>query len=146
MVKKINNDAIIIKSLLKKGYTQYQISKMLNISKQKVHYWVRNEIKFIQTRKKKFRNFYVNKIINLAKNKTTSQMSSKKIAAILNSVFTKRKEFDKNGKQLSIHFNTICNYLRELYGKPRKIRKAFYLYKEQMMKRVDFCRMILPEI
>lgn len=73
-------------------------------------------------------------------------MSSKKIAAILNSVFTKRKEFDKNGKQLSIHFNTICNYLRELYGKPRKIRKAFYLYKEQMMKRVDFCRMILPEI
>ena len=70
-------------------------------------------------------------------------MSSKKIASILNSVFAKRKELDKNGKQLSIHFNTVCNYLREFYGKPRKIRKAFYLSKEQMMKRVDFCRMIL---
>ena len=143
MVKKINNDAITIKSLLEKGYTQYKISKMLNISKQKVHYWARTEIKSIQTRKKKFRNFYINKIINLAKNKTTSQMSSKKIAAILNSVFAKRKELDKNGKPLSIHFNTICNYLREFYGKPRKIRKAFYLSKEQMIKRVDFCRMIL---
>ena len=98
MVKKINNDAITIKSLLEKGYTQYKIAKMLNISNQKVHYWARTEIKFIQTRKKKFRNFYINKIINLAKNKTTSQMSSKKIASILNSVFAKRKELDKNGK------------------------------------------------
>ena len=70
-------------------------------------------------------------------------MSSKKIASILNSVFAKRKELDKNGKQLSIHFNTVCNYLREFYGKPRKIRKIFYLSKEQMMKRVDFCGMIL---
>ena len=57
-------------------------------------------------------------------------MSSKKIASILNSVFVKRKELDKNGKQLSIHFNTVCNYLREFYEKPRKIRKAFYLSKE----------------
>ena len=52
MVKKINNDAITIKSLLEKGYTQYKIAKMLNISKQKVHYWARTEIKSIQTRKK----------------------------------------------------------------------------------------------
>ena len=90
-MKIINNDAITIKSLLEKGYIQYKIAKMLNISKQKVLYWARTEIKSIQTRKKKFRNYYVNKIINLAKNKTTSQMSSKKIASILNSVFAKRK-------------------------------------------------------
>ena len=52
MVKKINNDSITIKSLLEKGYTQYKIAKMLNISKQKVHFWARTEIKSIQTLKK----------------------------------------------------------------------------------------------
>ena len=57
MVKKINNDAITIKSLLEKGYTQYKIAKILNISKQKVHYWVRTEIKSIQTQKKKIQKF-----------------------------------------------------------------------------------------
>ena len=145
MVKKLNKDAITIKSLLEKGYNQYQISKMLNLSKQKVHYWAKTEIKTVQKRRKKFRNFYVDKILKLAKNKTTSQMSSKKIAAVLNSVFQKRKELAPNGKQLSIHFNTVCNYLREYYGKPRKIRKAFYLSKEQMSKRVKFCKMILEK-
>ena len=36
-------------------------------------------------------------------------MSSKKISSILNSIFTKRKELDKNGKQLSIHFIYLKN-------------------------------------
>ena len=68
---------------------------MINISKQKVHYWARTGIKSIKTLKKISENFYANKIINLAKNKIISQMRSKKIAAILNSVFAKRKEIEK---------------------------------------------------
>ena len=67
MVKKINKDAIKIKSLLEKGYTQGEIAKMINLSKQKVNYWVLHEIKPTQQRRKKFRAFYVDKIINLAK-------------------------------------------------------------------------------
>ena len=59
--KKIKKYGYTIKSLLEKGYTQYKIAKMLNINKQKVHYWARTEIKSIQTRKKKFTNFWQKK-------------------------------------------------------------------------------------
>ena len=52
MVKKINRDGITIKSLLNQGFKQGQIAKMLNISKQKVHYWMKVEIKTEQNRKK----------------------------------------------------------------------------------------------
>ena len=72
-------------------------------------------------------------------------MSSIKISTILNSVFKKRKKLSPDSKSLSIHFNTVCNYLREFYGKPRKIRKTFYLSKEQMSKRVNFCKMNLEK-
>ena len=88
----MNNDAITIKSLLKAGYTKYKIAKMLNLSKQKVNYWAHHDIDSVKKRKKKFRSLYVDKIIRLAKNKTTSQMSSKRIAGIINSALLKRKE------------------------------------------------------
>ena len=38
MGKKINNDAITIKALLSKGYTQARICRMLKLKKQKVSY------------------------------------------------------------------------------------------------------------
>ena len=90
MVKKINKDAITIKSLLDAGYSQYKVAKMLNLSKQKVNYWAHHDIEAVKKRRKKFRTFYVDKIIRLAKNKTTSQMSSKRIAGIINSALLKR--------------------------------------------------------
>ena len=111
---------------------------MLNLSKQKVNYWAHHDTDSVKKRKKKFRNFYVDKIIRLAKNKTTSQMSSKRIAGIINSALLKRKEYDSRGKQLTIHFNTVCNYLREYYGKPRKIRKVFYCQKNKCKKGLYF--------
>ena len=53
MVKKINQDAIAIKSLLKRWYKQKDIVRILNLSKQKVHYWVKTDIKSEQKRRKK---------------------------------------------------------------------------------------------
>ena len=44
---------------------------------------------------------------------------------------------------MKISFKTVSNYLREIYGKPKKIRKVFYLSKEQKKKRVSFCKEIL---
>ena len=46
MVKKINSDAIIIKQLLAKGYTQARICRMLGLKKQKVSYWSITLIKY----------------------------------------------------------------------------------------------------
>ena len=49
----------------------------------------------------------------------------------------------QNGKPLKISFKTVCNYLKEVYGKPKKIRKVFYLNESQKKKRLEFCRKIL---
>ena len=44
MVKKVNKDATAIKQLLENGFKQSQISKMLNIKKQKFSHWANTDI------------------------------------------------------------------------------------------------------
>ena len=58
---------------------------------------------------------------------------------MINSVLSKRNEVDDEGKPITISYRTINNYLKDYYGKPKKIRKAFYLSEDQMKKRVQFC-------
>ena len=67
-------------------------------------------------------------------------MSSRKISSMINSVLQKRNEVDYLNRPLSITYRTISNYLRDYYGKPKKIRKAFFLSEEQMKKRIEFCQ------
>ena len=93
---------------------------------------------------KKYSNIYFDKIIKLAKNKTTSNMSCRKISRIIKSSLTKRN-IKYKGKQLKISFKTVNNYLREIYGRPKKLRKAFYLSEVQKKARVDFCKKILQK-
>ena len=93
---------------------------------------------------KKYSNIYFDKIIKLAKNKTTSNMSCRKISRIINTSLNKRN-IKYRGKQLKISFKTISNYLREIYGRPKKLRKAFYLSEVQKKARVDFCKKILQK-
>ena len=143
MVKKVNRDALLIKILIEKGVKQKDIVKLLHVKRQKVSYWANTEIKTTQKRRRKLNDVFVEKIREMAKNKTTSAMSSRKIASIINLELEKENVVDSNNKLLSIHHSTICNYLREFYGKPKKIRKAFFLNPEQMNKRVEYCQMIL---
>ena len=51
MAKKINQDAIIIKGLLKKGMKKSQIVELCGYKWQKVSYWSKKEIK--ETKRKK---------------------------------------------------------------------------------------------
>ena len=146
MRKKINRDAESIIKILSLGYKQNQIVKILNLRRQKVSYWsIKFKRKNIETKKrrKKLKDIYLSKIIKWAKNRTTSAMSCRKIRFMINSVLSKRKEVDKRNKPITISYRAINNYLKEYYGKPRKIRKAFYLSEEQMKKRVQFCEEIL---
>ena len=87
--KKINEDAILIKSFLDKKYRPIDIAKEFNISKQKVNYWKKTEIKTEIHRRLKLNQEDIDKIIKLAENKTTSQMSCRKIANIMNTQFEK---------------------------------------------------------
>ena len=143
MVKKINEDAVTIKKLLEKGLTQKWISQLLGIKKQKVSYWSKHEIQFTQSRRKKLPKTYISKICRMAKDKTTSDMGSKKISYLLNEQLQRNKALDSKEKILIVSFKTICRYLNEELGTPRKIRKSFFLTKKQMEERVKFCNDIL---
>ena len=85
------------------------------------------------------KDIYIQAIQKWANNKVTSQRSSRKIAAMINSVLANLKEVDKNGRPLTVHFTTVNNYLKEYFGRPRKIRKVFFLSQEQKIKRKEFC-------
>ena len=75
MGKKINEDALTIRRLIASGVKQAEIARLLKITRQKVSYWANKNFKLNQIRKKKFSQFYIDKIIILARNKTTSAMS-----------------------------------------------------------------------
>ena len=139
MVKKINEDALAVKRLVASGeLKQVEIKRLLGISPQKVYYWVHNPFKFEHKRRKKFNQFYIDKIAKLAKNKTTSCMSCRRISRIINTALIKRNVRYK-GKPMKISFKTVSNYLKEVYVKPKKIRKVFYLSEVQKKKRMNFC-------
>lgn len=145
MVKKINKDSVAIKTLLNKGLKPIEVAKILGVSKQKVNYWRKNEIKSTQTRRKKLDMSFIQEICELAGNKTTSEMSSRKIASIINEKLKAKEIIDKNRKPVKISHVTACSYLNQILGRPRKIRKVFYLTKEQMKKLVNFCNSILAK-
>ena len=110
-----------------------------------MNYWRKNEIKSTQTRRKKLDMSFIQEICELAGNKTTSEMSSRKIASIINEKLKAKGIIDKNRKPVKISHVTACSYLNQMFGRPRKIRKVFYLTKEQMKKRVNFCKSILAK-
>ena len=100
----INEDAVTIKKLLEKGLTQKRISQLLGIKKQKVSYWSKHEIKVTQSRRKKLLRTYISKICRMAKDKTTSDMGSKKISYLINEQLQRNKVLDSKGKILSVSF------------------------------------------
>ena len=59
MAKKINRDVESIKTLLSRGYKQKEITKILNLKKQKVSYWATHDIQQSQNRRKKLKNIYI---------------------------------------------------------------------------------------
>ncbi len=61
----------------------------------------------------------MNIIVEMAKDKTTSEMSSRKIANEINNKFEAEGRIDSKGKQFKISKSTICKYLNEQLGKPR---------------------------
>ena len=135
--KKINENAILIKKILDKKIRQKDIAKKFNISKQKVNYWKRTEIKTEIHRRLKLNQEYIDQIIKLAENKTTSEMSFRKIANIMN------KKFEKEGKETRISRTTITKYLKNHFGTPRKMKKVFTTNDKKKEERIKFCQKVL---
>ena len=87
MGKKTNEDAILIKRLIKEGMKECQIAKKYNIRKQKVSYWKNHDIKTVIKRRSKLSDEDIQYMIKLAENKTTSDMGSRKITLLMNKKF-----------------------------------------------------------
>ena len=137
MVKQLNKIGNTVKIFLAEGFSQIWITRKLGITKQRV--WAKHPFKPFQLRRRKLEDKYINKILDLAKDQTTSDMSSARIASQIN------KDLEKDGKNITIHKATICRILNKELGKPRKIKKVFYLTQKQKQKRVDFCQDMLKK-
>ena len=145
MVKKINHDAITIKKLLSKGYTQARICRLLGLKKQKVSYWAKTPIKYEIKRKTKLDEKYKKRIVELAEDKLTSDMGSRKIAEIINRELKEDNVRDSKGKIMTIEKTAVNKYLKSVLGKPRKVRRVFYLNDMQKKERAKFCENILEK-
>ena len=66
------------------------------MNKQKVNYLTHHPVKSKQKRRRKLEDKYINNIIRVAENKTTSSMSSSRIANIINN------QIKEDGKNTSI--------------------------------------------
>ena len=131
-MKKSNTIAITIKILLSNHLRPIQIARKLHISKQRVNYWVKREIKEVKFMRKNFDKKIIDKIISLAETQTTSSMSSREMEALIN------EEFKNENLDLSISKDTLNRYLKAEFGKPRKLRKVFKFTKEQKKGRVKY--------
>ena len=138
MVKKFNNDEIFIKGLLDSKIKPAEILKKykekyksLKLTYQKLNYW--KSIKFNKpiVRKKKLNENEINELVEMAENKTTSIASSRKLAK------------DMKRKGLTISQSSICTYLNERLGKPRKIKPVFSLNDKNKNKRVLYCQKLI---
>ena len=78
MGKKTNEDAILIKRLIKEGMPAWQISKKHGTKKQKISYWKHHEIKTVIRRKSKLTDNDINYMVKLAENQITSNMGTRK--------------------------------------------------------------------
>ena len=106
---------------------------------------VQNFHKICPFRKKKLSNEYIEKIIQLAEDKLTWDMGSRKIACIINEELKNNHVVDKKGKIVQIEKTTVNRILKKALGKPRKIWKVFFLTNKQKKKRIKFCKLILDK-
>ena len=142
-IKNLSQKGSAIKHQMERGLSNTQISKSLGISESTVRYYrKRPDIKEIK-RASKVPQKYIEKIYELASNKTTREMPGALIAIKINNQLKKDNVLDKNGKILSITKSQVNRILRAKYGKPLKVRKVFYLDEEAKKKRLDFCKNII---
>ena len=139
MVKKINQFGATCKTLLSQGYTQSWIARKLKVKRQNVNYWAKHPLKTEQKKRRKLPEKYLEKIKQMAANKTTSSMSSSRIASIINDDLVKDK------LDMSIHRSTVARILKKEFGSPRRIKKVFYLTDKQKKQRLNFCKDILKK-
>ena len=142
-IKKLSKKGAAIKYQMDRGLSNAQISKSLGIPESTVRYYRnRPEVKQIK-RSSKLPQKYIDKIYEMASNKTTREMPGGLIAIKINNMLKNDNVLDKNGKLLTITKSQVNRILKDKYGKPIKVRKVFYLNETAKKKRLEFCKKIV---
>ena len=130
--------AIAIKENFAAGMKPKDIAKLFNLSKQRVNYWIHSSIRKRKRRSKLTRK-EINIIVKWAKNKPIMEkkVSAKNIQIKFNKLSKKLKE---NKKKKSISLSTTNRVINKYIGKPRVIRKVFYLKPIEKKLRVQFLK------
>ena len=118
-----------------KEYKNKAEFRHLKLTFQKLYNRANHDFKTEIKRRNKLNEEEVNIIVEMAKDKTTSEMSSRKIANEINNKFEAEGRIDSKGKQFKISKSTICKYLNKQLGKPRKLRKVFALNEKNKKKK-----------
>ena len=133
-IKKLTNKGAAIKFQMERGMSNAAISRSLGISESTVRYYRKRPDILKVKRTSKLPKKYIDKIYEMASNKTTREMPGGLIAIKINQKLKKDNAVDKNGKLLSITKSQVNRILKEKFGKPLKIRKVFYLNEEAKKK------------
>ena len=145
IIKNLTQKGSAIKHQMKRGLSNAQISKSLGIPESTVRYYRKRPDNKEIKRASKLPHKYIEKIYELASNKTTREMPGGLIAIKINDKLKNDNILDNNGKYLSITKSQVNRILRKKYGKPLKVRKVFYLNEEAKKKRLEFCEKLLNE-
>ena len=131
--------AIAIKENFAHGMKPKEIADLFHLSKQRVNYWLHHIIKKRKRRTKLNRN-EINLIVKWAKDKPIMEkkVSAKNIQIKFNKLRNKFKEKKKKKKIISL--STANRILNKFIGKPRVIRRVFYLKPIEKTQRVQFCK------
>ena len=130
----MTNKGAAIKFQMERGMSNAAISRSLGISESTVRYYRKRPDILKVKRASKLPKKYIDKIYEMASNKTTREMPGGLIAIKINQKLKKDNAVDKNGKLLSITKSQVNRILKEKFGKPLKIRKVFYLNEEAKKK------------
>ena len=133
-IKKLTNKGAAIKFQMERGMSNTEFSKTFGIAESTVRYYRKRPDVLETKRAYKLPKKYIEKIYEMASNKTTREMPGGFISIKINQKLKKDNVVDKNRKILSITKSHINETLREKFGKPLKIRKVCYLKEESKKK------------
>ena len=124
----------MIQYLMEKNKTDTEISNALDIPRTKVIYYRKRDVELEAKRKSKLPQEYLDEIIALASNKTTSQMSGGRIANEINEKLKLNNVLDEKTKKiLSISKRQVNRILKQNFNL-RTVKKSFYMTEEQKKK------------
>ena len=125
----------LINKLLEANKTTNEIMKIVNCSKQLVSKYRKYDTKPRPIKRAlKLPEKYLNFLIRVAQDRPCGRYSSRFLARTINKILRARNIRDSKKRIMTVTHTTLNSYLNKILGKPKKIRKVFYLSEDKKKK------------